>query len=269
MEPLTVSNETFQQAICWINGEESDLHEKDVRELIMTLSNGFRSAFRRMHPDGPVPRLRTYMPNPLSLSSLMGEAVGRQPKEAEVKTPVQAVEREERPEPPREEAVPPPAAVPDVEKGQEPAALDSVALVNAIGYVSMRSGVQMTQSRAQIILYCLYGSRLGAGKERLGIEHPQMWKYGPVFPRAYKRSSLGDFRTCETSYRELAERFPDVLTRLEAKTSSMMNTAMCDLSAVHKGERSPYGRLLRRNPSRWGLQIPDEDIAKFFKENSV
>lgn len=258
MEPLTVSNETFQQALCWINGEESSLKEKEVKDLLESLTGGFRNAFRRLHPDHHPPRMRTLVPHPLSLSSLMGEEAYQLMQKAETERRKAEEEEKKRNE----------SAAQAEPSAPKTAGLDSVTLLNAIGYVSMRSGIRMTQSRAQIILYCLYGNRLGAGNERLEIEHPQMWKYGPVFPRAYKRSNLDDMKTCETSYRELSASFPDLLSRLESKTTSMMGTAMCDLNAVHKGEKSPYGKLLRKNPSKWGLQIPDEDIAKFFKENS-
>lgn len=257
MEPLTVSNETFQQALCWINGEETSLQEKDVKDLIESLTGGFRMAFQREHPGRPAPRMRPPVPHPLSISAILGEEAYQLYQDANRK----AQERREKETSQANVQVETPSSTKDP--------LDSVTLLNAIGYVSMKAGVQMTQSRAQIILYCIYGSRIGAGKDRLEIEHPQMWKYGPVFPRAYKKASLGDFKTCESSFRELEESHPEILSRLEAKTSSMMCTAMCDLNAVHKGERSPYGRLLKRNPSRWGMQIPDEDIAKFFSANRI
>ena len=45
----------------------------------------------------------------------------------------------------------------------------------------------------------------------------------------------------------------------------MMATSMADLNAVHKGARSPYGKMVAKFPDKWGVQIPDEDIAAFFK----
>ena len=152
-----------------------------------------------------------------------------------------------------------------MEKVAQESRLDSVLLINSIAYVGALAGYPLTQSKAQIILYCLYGARLGAGMERLPIEHPQVWKYGPVFPRAYKRGSIEDRGACEGSYQELLEREPAILTALSTKTQSMMATPMADLNAVHKSAQSPYGRTKARYPEKWGAQIPDEEIAAFFK----
>ena len=61
------------------------------------------------------------------------------------------------------------------------------------------------------------------------------------------------------------DREPVLLTALSTKTQSMMATPMADLNAVHKGARSPYGRMVARYPDKWGTQIPDEEIAEFFR----
>lgn len=127
------------------------------------------------------------------------------------------------------------------------------------------SGYPLMQSKAQLILYCLYGARLGAGLDRLPIEHPQMWKYGPVFPRAFKKSSIEDRAACEESYLALLEGEPVLMGALTAKTEAMMSTPMADLNAVHKSAQSPYGKTKARFPEKWGVQIPDEDIAEFFR----
>ena len=152
-----------------------------------------------------------------------------------------------------------------MEQVAEESRLDSVLLINSIAYVGGMAGYPLTQSKAQIILYCLYGSRLGAGEVRIPIEHPQVWKYGPVFPRAYKRGSIEDRSACEASYRELMESEPVLLTALSTKTQSMMATPMADLNAVHKSAQSPYGRTKALFPDKWGVQIPDEEIAAFFR----
>ena len=46
----------------------------------------------------------------------------------------------------------------------------------------------------------------------------------------------------------------------------MMATPMADLNAVHKGAKSPYGKMVARFPDKWGTQIPDEEIEAFFRE---
>ena len=97
------------------------------------------------------------------------------------------------------------------------------------------------------------------------MEHPQVWKYGPVFPRAFKRGDPEDRAACEAAYGELLQRAPALLVEISTRTQAMMGTPMADLNAVHKGERSPYGKTRARYPEKWGMPIPDEEIAEFFR----
>ena len=277
METLNITPERFQQALAWINGGASTLGEKEVLEMLRSLNEAFRENCRRLRP-GPIPRFRSLRPNPLSLSSLMAEAgvlssdaepagkdagVSREnPYLKELldgsENTGQAVSKEQSPAnlTPEQEVM---------AKVAEESRLDSVLLINSIAHVGAAAGYPVTQSRAQIILYCLYGTSLASTGERLAIEHPQMWKYGPVFPRAYKRGNIEDLTICAESYHELMATQPDLLTRLSTKTQSMMATSMADLNAVHKGAKSPYGKMVAKFPDKWGTQIPDEDIAAFFR----
>ena len=264
MDKIEITSEQFQQALGWINGQASTLGEKEVLAMLRSLNDGFRENCRRLRP-GPIPRFRSLSLHPLSLTALMQDmdigAEGTEP-------PQQAAPAIEQPRVVAAPETPPVSLTPEMEVMKEvgrQSGLDSVLLINSIAHVGAMAGYPVSQSRAQIILYCLYGSRLGAGMERLAIEHPQMWRYGPVFPRAYKRGNIGDRTACADSYRELMDREPVLLTALSTKTQSMMATPMADLNAVHKGARSPYGRMVARYPDKWGTQIPDEEIAEFFR----
>lgn len=277
METINITPERFQQALAWMNGQASTLGEQEVLQMLRCLTGRFQENCRALRP-GPVARFRnlTLNAHPLSLTAIIAETEERI---AEEKAGEAASQTDENPflrellseEEPvvevRQEAAPaaltPEQAV--MEKVAQESRLDSVLLINSIAYVGALAGYPLTQSKAQIILYCLYGARLGAGEDRLPIEHPQVWKYGPVFPRAYKRGSIEDRGACEGSYQELLEREPAILTALSTKTQSMMATPMADLNAVHKSAQSPYGRTKARYPEKWGAQIPDEEIAAFFK----
>ncbi len=272
MERIQISCDEFQQALAWINGQASTLGEREVLRMLRTLTDAFRENCRTLRP-GPVPRFRglTLVPNPLSLSSLAEEAGVEGPLPL---TPPEILkEVGETLPPPFETGEKKPETTPGEERpddaapaGTDGPSLDSVLLINSIAHVGATAGYPLTQSRAQIILYCLYGTRLASGKGRLEIEHPQMWKYGPVFPRAYKRGCIEDAGACAESYRELMETRPALLTVLSTKTQAMMATPMADLNAVHKGAQSPYGKLLSKYPEKWGTQIPDEAIAEFFRK---
>lgn len=279
MDTIIIPPERFRQALAWINGEPSTLGEQEVLQMLRSLTGRFQENCRALRP-GPVPLFRNLRltPHPLSLTAIAAEVEAERKAAADASSAALARE-EENPflrelmeesassAPPVRPAAPPPPTPEQavMAKVADESRLDSVLLINAIAHVGVSSGYPLSQSRAQMILYCLYGSRLGAGEERLPIEHPQVWRYGPVFPRAFKRGSLEDRAVCERSFSELLERTPLLVSALAAKTRSMMATPMADLNAVHKGDRSPYGRTKARYPEKWGVQIPDEEIAAFFR----
>ena len=247
METLQITGEEFLQAQRWLNGEASTLGEREVLSMLRSLNDAFRANCKGLRP-GPVPRFPRLGSLPEGYLKLIGAIPDGDCEEPSAPaTPEEAVMREVK----------------------ECSALDSVQLLNSIAYVGSVAGYPPTQSRAQIILYCFYGARLGAGKGRLAIEHPQMWRYGPVFPRAFKCSRLEDRAACEADYNALMERDTELMAALSAKTQAMMATPMADLNAVHKGEGSPYGRTLKLNPEKWGIRIPDEEIAEFFRTRNT
>ena len=283
MDTINISPERFQQALSWINGQASTLGEQEVLQMLRALTGRFQENCRALRP-GPVPRFRNLRltPHPLSLTAIAAE-VETEREAAEASSAAVPARKEENPflrelmeesascAPPVRPAAPSPPTPEQavIAKVAEECRLDSVLLINSIAYVGGCAGYHLSQSKAQMILYCLYGSRLGAGEERIPIEHPQMWKYGPVFPRAFKRGNIEDRTACEGSFSALLESEPMLIAALSAKTQSMMATPMADLNAIHKGAQSPYGRTKARFPEKWGVQIPDEEIAEFFRRGKA
>ena len=276
MDTINITPERFQQALAWMNGQPSTLGEQEVLQMLRSLTGRFQENCRALRP-GPVARFRnlTLAPHPLSLTALLAETEKRKEagKPGTQENPflreLLADEGEDASATPSAPSAPLTPEQEVMEKVASESRLDSVLLINAIAFVGACSGFPPTRSKAQLILYCLYGERLGAGLERLPIEHPQLWKYGPVFPRAYKRGSVEDREACEASFLELQEREPALLTDLSAKTRSMMATPMADLCAVHKSARSPWGRTKTLFSEKWGVQIPDEEIAAFFRKGGL
>lgn len=284
MDTINITPERFRQALAWINGQPSTLGEQEVLQMLRSLTGRFQENCRALRP-GPIARFRNLRltPHPLSLSAIAAEVAAERElaKETSAAVPVhdeenpylrELMEGSDAPTPVMQPAGPPPRLTAKQEvmaKVEEESRLDSVLLINAIAYVGALAGYPLSQSKAQMILYCLYGSRLGAGQDRIPIEHPQVWKYGPVFPRAFKRGSIEDRSACERSFGELLDREPVLLTALSTKTQSMMATPMADLNAVHKGAQSPYGRTKARFPEKWGVPIPDEEIAAFFRKGKT
>ncbi len=280
MEQLSISYDEFRQVQNWINGEDSTMCDEGVRDIIMSLVSGFRRSFSERHPGSPVPRFRIVRSSPLSLRAIMADLndaasagivgeINSLIQEADLEIRSVSDSEGELVVRTEEEITPLDHAGTSDEAGKAgDDLLDSVLLIDSIAFVAEEAGTILSKSKAQLILYCLYGTMLASGRGPL-TEHPQMWKYGPVFPRAYRDSHIGMREYCELAWNSLKNRYPDMARALSGKTYSMMNTPMADLDMVHKESNSPYGRLLKANPDKWGMQIPDESIREFFAQNAA
>ena len=141
--------------------------------------------------------------------------------------------------------------------------LDSVLLAKALRHMAVIEGIELTQSQIQTILYIAYGVRLAQKGERLISEHPQMWQYGPVFPRAYNRLRK-DVADGTDEYYDLKAGHPNIFKYLENCFRRYAWTKACILSAPHLSEGSPWSDTRRSNPDRWGVRIEDELIREWF-----
>ena len=141
--------------------------------------------------------------------------------------------------------------------------LDSVLLAKSLRHMAVIEGMELTQSQIQTILYIAYGVRLATKSERLTSEHPQMWQYGPVFPRAYNRLRK-DSDDGSDAYYSLKTEHPNIFTYLENCFRRYAWTKGCILATPHLSEGSPWSDTRRSNPDRWGVRIEDELIREWF-----
>lgn len=141
--------------------------------------------------------------------------------------------------------------------------LDSVILAKSLRHMAVIEGIDLTQSQIQTILYIAYGVRLATKNERLTSEHPQMWQYGPVFPRAYNRLRK-DSTDGTDEYYSLKTDHPNIFKYLENCFRRYAWTKACILSTPHLSEGTPWYQTRRSNPDRWGVRIEDELIREWF-----
>lgn len=243
MDASAITQEQLAEVLKWVSGAPAQMAPMDIKAVIDTLAVAFRKRYHTEFPMSLTPRLRSAAVNVPSLAAICGQEV--------------ADLIAEKPQPS------PSAQAPARDVAH---AMDSILLINSVSHVAMDAGKGLSSSRAQLILYCVYGSHLAMTGTRLDIEHPQAWRYGPVFPRAYKRGSLSDSSLCRESFEELERTFPQVAELVSWKTSSLLYTPMADLDACHKGKTSPYGRTVGSNPDRWGVQIEDSLIRDYFSQ---
>ena len=141
--------------------------------------------------------------------------------------------------------------------------LDSVILAKSLRHMAVIEGIDLTQSQIQTILYIAYGVRLATKNERLTSEHPQMWQYGPVFPRAYNKLRK-DASDGTDEYYSLKIGHPNIFKYLENCFRRYAWTKACILSSPHLSEGTPWSDTRRSNPDRWGVRIEDELIREWF-----
>ena len=141
--------------------------------------------------------------------------------------------------------------------------LDSVILAKSLRHMAVIEGIDLTQSQIQTILYIAYGVRLATKNERLTSEHPQMWQYGPVFPRAYNRLRK-DSTDGTDEYYSLKTDHPNIFKYLENCFRRYAWTKACILSTPHLSEGTPWYQTRKSNPGRWGVRIEDELIREWF-----
>ena len=141
--------------------------------------------------------------------------------------------------------------------------LDSVMVAKALQWMACTHEVSLNSSQIQTILYNAYGVWLATKGERLLEEHPQVWQYGPVFPRAYKhlKKNVGDGKV---EYDMLKNECPDRFEFIRKCFQRFAWTSAGVLCAPHIAEDSPWKQTKDKSPDKLGARIDDELIRQWF-----
>lgn len=238
MTPDPKMEDRFIEVISAMVQERMRTEEERTREQVAR-----ERAERRKHAGGKVLSIRSIVDEmraagecDMTYEELMGITPVRKETPAE-------------PEPPKEE--------------RTASELDSYVLAKALSYMGVLEGHLLNMSQIQVILYISYGLWLACKGERLTAEHPQMWQFGPVFPRVYGRfrKGLGDGRL---EYEQLKADHPQVLEFLSRRFRKHAWTKASVLTAPHTAGGTPWAVTRRGSPDKWGVQIPDEEIRGWF-----
>lgn len=190
---------------------------------------------------------RSRMPeSPISIKAIMKQ--------------IREEEAQAQPALPSEESLPweneaKPAAVPD--------SLDSVLVAKALQWMASTHEVSLNISQIQTILYNAYGVYLATKGERLLSEHPQVWQYGPVFPRAYKhlKKNAGNG---QVEHDMLRNDSPDRYEFIRRCFMRFAWTSAGSLNAPHIAQDSPWKKTKDSNSDKLGVRIEDELIRQWF-----
>lgn len=141
--------------------------------------------------------------------------------------------------------------------------LDSVLVAKALQWMACTHDVSLNGSQIQTILYNAYGVWLATKGERLLEEHPQVWQYGPVFPRAYKhlKKNAGNG---QVEHDMLRTEWPDRFEFIRRCFQRFAWTSAGVLCAPHTAEGSPWKQTKDQSPDKLGVRIEDELIRQWF-----
>ena len=150
------------------------------------------------------------------------------------------------------------------------AGLDSVLVAKAIGHyygqLSPRetSGKPMTMSFLQLTLFVVYGTMLAERGTRLTAETPQMWQYGPVFPKVYRKLTK-DTTTPEEAAASIREKDPSLDEFIQRMTRNHAAKKISEITRLHTSITSPWGQCRKAHPDAWGTMIDDKTTAIWFR----
>ena len=141
--------------------------------------------------------------------------------------------------------------------------LDSVLVAKALQWMACTHDVSLNSSQIQTILYNAYGVWLATKGERLLEEHPQVWQYGPVFPRAYKHLKKNSGNG-QVEHDMLLNDSPDRYEFIRRCFMRFAWTSAGSLNAPHIAQDSPWKKTKDSNSDKLGVRIEDELIRQWF-----
>lgn len=252
----------FRDILAWLRGGDAtpnpDMEEKFIDTLTGIVKQQMNPAVEvEVHTETPKPRRSNPYgdkPHPLSLKAIMREITGDENYEFPKINIAQDSE---------------PAAVQAVaeqaETESENDTIDSVVVARTLVNMVRCNAHIINMSQIQAMLYIAYGSLLATKGVRLTDEHPQMWEYGPVFPKAYnrlrKQPSDGEQESAE-----LKANHPEIWNYLSECFSRYAWTSATALTAPHVAAATSWAKTRRKSPSKWGTVIEDDLIKDWFGE---
>lgn len=157
------------------------------------------------------------------------------------------------------------------ENGFKEAGLDSIRLAGAVAWHwsqldrSLTGGRPVSMSFLQMTLYIIYGTVLAERGTRITSERPQMWRFGPVFARAYSNLTKRGISPNEEATEEIQHSDPSLDEFISRITRINAGKKLSDLSKYHMSKSSPWGQCNKRNPEKWSTPLDDNELRDWFR----
>lgn len=143
---------------------------------------------------------------------------------------------------------------------------NSVAVAFYIVAWANQHHVSINLTKTQKLLYIAYGANLVLGNDRLCNEHPHAWPYGPVFPTTRNKLLKADLDSVSMDNPQIADIKDDAYLAglMQFVFSGFGNRTAGQLTAWSHAPNSPWDETTRLNNFKWGMEIPDAYIFKYF-----
>lgn len=157
------------------------------------------------------------------------------------------------------------------ENGFTEAQADPMEVAGAVAWhwsqleVALTRNKPVTMTFLQITLYVIYGTVLAERGKRLFAEHPQMWKYGPVFARVYSQISKRGLNPGRESAQRIKESDPSLAEFIGRIVRIHAGKTITSITDLHTSKSSPWGKCLTANPDKWSTPLDDKDIEAWFR----
>ena len=253
----TSYTDQYREVMAWLHGGDTEVNpemEEKFLDIIaervmvkMGVKVSDEERLRREEAERRRERRSRMTGSPLSIKTLMRQIQ----QEGPVCEPVQSISEESLPW--EKEA----KAETHVE------GLDSVLVAKAIQWMASTHEVSLNMSQVQAILYNAYGVWLATKGERLLTEHPQVWQYGPVFPRVFKHLKKNE-GTGQVEYDMIKNECPDRFEFIRRCFQRFAWTSAGVLTSPHIADDSPWKKTKEENSDKLGVRIEDELIRQWF-----
>lgn len=253
-----ITPEQKREMFAWLRGGDTTSDPDMEDRFIETIAVLVREKIDDKKEQTPVQRPRHPLyqdrPHPLSLKAIMQEVTG----DPNYELPRIDISKPET------------AVVETIDKShtevqEKPSGIDSVVIARTIINMAAIQGHSINMTQLQAMLYITYGVHLAQKGERLTEEHPQMWEYGPVFPRAYNKVRK-EKTDGKTESENLKAEHPEIWQFLSDSFSRYAWTTGSVLVAPHIASGSPWAKTRQKNPDKWGVVIDDALISEWFKK---
>jgi len=253
--------QNYRQVLCWLRGGDTTPNpemEDMFLDVITSMVQERIKSEEQLRQEEEARRraeVRKNYRSPLSLRSIIDSM--RENGEADFtydelfgNKPIVSQEQESAPQ--KEEV-----------RNEQCTGIDSVVIGKVLCHMGHIEKVSLNMSQIQLMMYISYGVWLASTGNRLVAEHPQMWQFGPVFPRAYNKMRK-DTSDGSAEFENLRKERPEVVEFLSIQFRRFAWTKASVLSVPHTASGTPWSKTRKKNPDKWGVAIEDDEIKSWF-----